>query len=186
MAKEVSNDLIYKIEEKIQIDDEKIKKNLIENLKGTKVSIMYPDELLNVSIVEEFYDDLEIDYSQSSLQMFLNMTSYHQKILNEKRSNWKRRLNTISETFSVTFLKEENLIGKWKRCSKRFISTVSLFHHAVVPRDHAFYPSFHPDRPRFFNMATFYANIAGSFYNQIEDFLLRVKFLNLFFLLIRL
>lgn len=112
MTQEVFNDLIRKLDTKIQIEDSKVKERLIENLKRIKISVMFPDEVLNDTIIENVYDDLDIDDSKSAIQIFLNLTLYNQRMNNERKSYWKKRLNTISEVYNVMLLKEENLLGK--------------------------------------------------------------------------
>ena len=88
--------------------DEVTRKAALEKIDAMKSIVAYPDELMNDSLIEQFYGDLKISPDQ-----------YFQNMLNLKRFSHK---NEISQ------LRESVVDGKdWKRYSKQ-IAIINAFY----------------------------------------------------------
>lgn len=95
-----------------EIDDEEAKNGVIAKLKSAKFSMMSPDEILDHSKIDEFYEDFDVDSSESLLRLHLGMERHYQKLVAEKKSSWKKKLNRLVEGYTPSYLTDENVLGK--------------------------------------------------------------------------
>lgn len=154
-AKEAARDVLEKFKANTNAkNDKNIKKKLVEKIKSMKFFIMFPDELLNQTMVGEVYEELELDGSESLVEMFMALKKQKVKLLAEKSTNWMRLLNRIMSEFHIKHFIEENVLN--------------------VPVMWTLYPFYFQNRSRFFNTVTLYKDVAQAVNKGLLDLFKKV------------
>lgn len=100
---------------KVEWMDDKTRQTALNKLKAIFVHIGYPDEILNNTKLEEYYENLDIDennYLRSVLNINVFDTNYHFSKLRQpvNRTDWQTHANAA--IVSASYYCVENSIGK--------------------------------------------------------------------------
>ncbi|CAO1441045.1 unnamed protein product [Diamesa serratosioi] len=149
LTKEVVRDIVAELYKSDTVNNT-VKHEVDQKLSTIKYIIGYPDEILNLEKVEEFYEDLDLDGTEGSVETFLKIEDYNQKIENDPITSWKRKLNSLSgDDDEIKLDLNENIL--------------------YIPPMLIHYPFYHPNRSRFFNTATLFDDIAYNFVIGLKD-----------------
>lgn len=96
MVKEVIKD--YKNEISSQIHDKEVLAKLHAKLDAIKLWVMFPDEVLNLSIVSEAYKELELVGTETFAELFVGVARHKTKVENDFKGSWIRFLDEILNT----------------------------------------------------------------------------------------
>lgn len=97
------------IENKGTLDDT-MKQDVVERLKSIKYVIGVRKEILDVTKIEDFYSDLGLTGDEAQVEMFLKIDNHHEKIENESRNSWRRKLDLISMDTEVEYFIDDNFL----------------------------------------------------------------------------
>lgn len=95
---------------KANINNTEAKNCIIAKLENIDYVIMAHDEILNRTKVAELYDELDLDGSESVLEMQLSMQQHFKKLHIEKTTNWKRKLSDIVLQPIIKYFTDENIL----------------------------------------------------------------------------
>ena len=112
LVKEVVQDLIAEVN-KINFTDE-VKQDLVEKLNAIKYVIGYPEEILDLRKIEEFYNELNLNGTEGIVESFLKIGGYDWKILNNLKSNWKKKLIELIYTDNIKYYSDDNILCEYK------------------------------------------------------------------------
>lgn len=96
MVELVLADLIEEINSKREIDN-KTKDILTEKLETAKLWVMFPDEILNVTGINELYDEIDFDGSESLAELTVKINIHNAKLqIDQKHDQTKQFLSIIN------------------------------------------------------------------------------------------
>ncbi|CAO1412737.1 unnamed protein product [Diamesa tonsa] len=134
-TKEAVHDFIAEVN-KLDIDND-TKQDLVAKLKTIKYAIGYPEEVLDLQKVEEFYEELDLNGTEGLVETYLKMEQNTNKINKNPNTNWKKKLiKMLKKIYLPTFITDDNIL--------------------YIPPRLIHYPYYHPNRSRFFNTATLF------------------------------
>jgi hypothetical protein len=111
LIKEALTDVMEKIKIRKTIGDKRLRQKVIGNLKSIQLLVMFPEEVLNRTKVEEVYKDLDIDGSESFVKMYLSLKKHNRKLINEGSSNRMKVLDKMMKEFHMKYFVEENALS---------------------------------------------------------------------------
>lgn len=116
---ELINEAVADVVNKIKVakelkNNEDAREKIIKKLKTMKLSVMFPDEILDQKKIEEMYDELNIDGSESLVDMTNAMFKHFRKLFVETNSNWMKRVEKFTQEFPITYFLDENTLSKNK------------------------------------------------------------------------
>lgn len=91
-------DVINEIKVRKEIDNDEVKKSLIEKLETIKIIAMFPDEVLNATKIQEIYEELTIDGSESFVYLYQAVEKHYKKIKSENSTSWMKILKITMST----------------------------------------------------------------------------------------
>ena len=112
LAKEGVHDFIAEVN-KLDIDDN-TKHDIAAKLNTLKYVIGYPDLVLDLQKIEEYYDELELNGTEGLVETYLKTKRYNEKIRNNPDSNWKMKLTQMTDIKSITFITNDNILCEFK------------------------------------------------------------------------
>lgn len=95
---------------KTKISNVEAKKSVIDKLKNIEYIIMSPAEILNRTKIAEIYDELDLDGSESVLEMELGMREHFKKLETEKSASWKKKLIEIVQQRTPKYFTDRNIL----------------------------------------------------------------------------
>lgn len=111
-TKEVVGDLIAEVKELNFNDD--AKQDVLEKLNTIQYIIGYPEEILNLRKIEEFYGELELNGTEGIVETYLTIIKYTQMIQNNPKSNWKRKLIELALRYNIKYYTDENKLCEYQ------------------------------------------------------------------------
>ncbi|KAG5668090.1 hypothetical protein PVAND_016045 [Polypedilum vanderplanki] len=125
---------------------------ILKKLKNVKIYIGITNELLKMNELEEYYKDLNLTGDESFLTSMLEMKRNSWKIKNELKGTKRRKIELIvGNTLAFYNLMDEN--------------------YFYIPTVWTIYPLYHPERPRFFNMARLFQTNIWDIREGVVNFL---------------
>lgn len=111
---EVVRDVIDEVKVMKKIDDEDYRKKLIRHLSNMKISVMFPDEALNQTIIDEMYDELNVNLNyHSHLELHIALKKHHDKIVAAEKTTWIRRVDKLIPSFAfINYFWDENVLSE--------------------------------------------------------------------------
>lgn len=97
-------------EETLSYEEELTKHEVILKLRNVQLQVMFLDEMLNDSIIEKLYAEVNFDDTMTFIELQLAMESYYLKAHNERESSWVKALDRKNDE-NVRYLVEENILG---------------------------------------------------------------------------
>ena len=168
LIKEVVKDFMTNMFTVNNFSDE-IKKDIINRLNKTDYLIGYPQEALNLQKIEEFYEELNLDGTEGSVETYIEIYRFGHKIENIPSNHWKKKLSDRSFEFNVKYYSDDNILCK---ISVQVVIVISNFHiFSDIPSVLIQYPYYHPNRSRFFNTATLFKDTANALNSEFKDYL---------------
>lgn len=138
----------------IETVDQEIRISIIDKLKSAKLWVMFPDNILNLTKIDRLYSELDFKGPESLIELSLKIQLHTWKLQLKPQQSWIRILHTIINEFSPSYFPDENILSEYEHV---FLSSNNqLCLCADIPVRWTLYPFFHPNRSRFFNMATLY------------------------------
>ena len=112
-VEEAVKDSINEIKVSIKIDDEIAREKLIKTLEAMKLSVMFPDEILNQNKVEEIYNELD-ESAETLLDVYMKIKSYKRKIDTEMSDSWIKKIHEkLSDTLYVKYSVNINTLSEF-------------------------------------------------------------------------
>ena len=108
--KEVVRDLIEEVKKSFINDDAKL--DAVEKLNTIQYVIEYPEEVLDVQKIEEFYKYLELNGTEGVVETFLAIQSYTWKIQYSPNSNSKDKLIELVYEELIKYYTDDNILCK--------------------------------------------------------------------------
>lgn len=112
LIKEGVADLIEFISTTPLIKEENIRQEYIEKLKTIKLSVMFPEETLSETKINEIYEELPLNGTESFVEIDYETFRYQNKLIREKEG-WVKTLITIANNSRIKYLYEENILSKF-------------------------------------------------------------------------
>ena len=97
---------------KLDINNE-AKLDVVGKLNTATYVIGYPEEVLDLQKVEEFYKELELYGTEGIIETILKLQKHNKKINNNPKSDWKRKIKKFGGDYLNYFI-EENIICEYK------------------------------------------------------------------------
>lgn len=88
------------------------KLDISRRLASTRIIIGYPEEIINSEKNEEFYENFAVNGNETYFEVCREFHKHHQKIENERKTNWKRKLDEITFKSEVEYLAVDNILCK--------------------------------------------------------------------------
>lgn len=95
---EAINDVTNAIQESKDFEIDKNVLQVVERMKSINLSVMFPNEVLDLQKIEEIYDELNIDGSESLVKMFIELNKHGRKLALEKGSSWIKVVIDITKS----------------------------------------------------------------------------------------
>lgn len=114
LTMEVVRDIIAEVKVMKKIEDEDYRKKLVRHLNNIKLSVMFPDDALNQTIVDEMYEELEVNLNyQSYIELHIALKKHNDKIINAEKTTWIRRTDKLIPSFaSINYFWDENVLSE--------------------------------------------------------------------------
>lgn len=85
---------------------------MVEKLQSAKLWAMFPDDILNVTKINEIYDELELNATESFVDLFIELPKYDRKLETKPFGDWVKVLRrVISNDFTYYFV-FDNIVSK--------------------------------------------------------------------------
>lgn len=95
------------------IGDEEIRSWILRKLDSIKLVAMFPEEILNVSKVNEIYEDLNLDGTESFVKVYAELTLHRSKIARESNDSWIQVWSNLLELDDTdVYDKDSNILCK--------------------------------------------------------------------------
>lgn len=111
------NDAIEDINKNKMLPDET--KNMItRKLNSTKLWVMFPDDILNLTKIEEMYSELDFDSSErlnisgSFIELTWSILKHHRKLNLKPQNNWIKMLQTVLTTNEPNYFPDINVLSE--------------------------------------------------------------------------
>lgn len=115
LVKEAVADVTNLIKTTNELDEhEDVRKKLVEELKTMKLSIMYPNEIIDQMKIEEMYEEMQVDGSEPLIEIRVSMVKNYFKLLVESDSSWMKRVERFVKEVLVKYFEDDNTLGKMK------------------------------------------------------------------------
>lgn len=106
------SDMIEKIKKNEKISN--TTRNFITNkLKLVKLSVMFPDDILNLTKISSLYDELEFKGNESLPEMHMKLVLHCNKLRNKPPEHWIKKLTTIVNAINIRYFVEMNVFSKF-------------------------------------------------------------------------
>lgn len=89
---------------------EDVKQNVMEKLSNMKYAIGYPQEVFDLSKIEEYYEELDLDGKEGYVESMLKMFSYYYKIENSLVKSWKKKLLNKCSQIYIEYYTDDNIL----------------------------------------------------------------------------
>lgn len=116
---------------------EEVKNDLKDKLKKTEYLIGYPHEAFDLQEIEEFYEELDLNGTEGSVETFIKIYRFDHKMNNNPSNNWKKKLSDRSIEFNVKYYSDDNILCEFRKESLdyKIILTLNynvfqIYHHA--------------------------------------------------------
>lgn len=112
-AKEMTQEAVNDILKDLRINtilSKTLGNDLIERLQNITLIIGYCDEVLNISLIDEIYEELGLRGNESFVITELHLKKHNRKMISEKRTSLIRRLDTLSKEYKVALYIDENIL----------------------------------------------------------------------------
>ncbi|KAG5666887.1 hypothetical protein PVAND_014894 [Polypedilum vanderplanki] len=127
-----------------------ISSEILKKLSNLKIFISL--ENFKEENLTDYYEDLNLKGNEKFLETFLEVKKFNLKIKNEISSNKRRKLEELLQNQRITYeIKNGNIL--------------------YVPSMWILYPWYHPERPRFFNMATMFVQLLVKIHHGIKEYI---------------
>lgn len=140
---------------------------MVEKLKSLKLWVFFPDDVFNITEISGFYDEIAFEGSKTAVELFAKFENNYWKLW-ANPNKWTPTLQRITGQDFIHYHTDLNALSEY--C---FINEVSFIDNTVIfldiPLYWSFYPLFHPNRSRFFNMATLYAQVIDRIRQGLEE-----------------
>lgn len=64
------------------------KKLMTKKLKSVKLWVMFPDDILNTTKIDEMYDELQLNGNESFVEVFVELPKFDRKLETEPLDSW--------------------------------------------------------------------------------------------------
>lgn len=110
LALEAVNDVVERIKSSDTINVVEPKK-LTDKLESIKFSVMFHDDIFNGTKIDQLYEELDIDESNSFVNMYIAIKKHKRKLVSEGSSSW---INNVAERSTITYNVDDNVLGTIK------------------------------------------------------------------------
>lgn len=90
----------------------KTREKSIQKLKSIKLNVMFPDEILNLTKIEEFYTDLDFKGNESLFELAMKILVLDWKLQMQPDGHWITNLHTVIRKDIPIYFVEQNLFCK--------------------------------------------------------------------------
>jgi recombinational DNA repair protein RecT len=102
----------FSIEKILVITDlnDKVKHEVINQLKSMRIIFGFPEEISEPKKIEEFYVELKLNGTESYIETCREIHKHHQKLENEPKKSWRRKLDEMSTKTEVEYFTNDNVL----------------------------------------------------------------------------
>lgn len=86
---------------------------MIEKLKLIKIWVMFPDEILNVTKINELYDELDFDGTENFVEHFIELPKYDRKLETKPLYSWIKILRRAISNDFTSYSIDDNIISEF-------------------------------------------------------------------------
>lgn len=79
----------------MKIDDANIRAKILNKVNSIKLIVMFPDDVLNTSKIDDIYDDLKLDGTEAFVKMYVDLVLHAGSIERESDQSWIKALSNI-------------------------------------------------------------------------------------------
>lgn len=88
---------------------------IMEQLRSAKLSVMFPDEIFNVTKIDGLYDELDFEGSESLHDLSMKTILHGIKLRMKPQESWIGILHKIITIDKPTYFFDENILSKYDR-----------------------------------------------------------------------
>lgn len=99
----------YKAEVMLKVEDESVRNRILEKINLIQLIVMFPDDVLNTTKINDFYNDIELDGTEAFIKMYVDFVSYANSIEREPNDSWIKVLTSILKLHLKMYHKEMNI-----------------------------------------------------------------------------
>lgn len=85
---------------------------ITNKLKSVKLSVMFPDDILNFTKIDGLYNELDFEGNESLPELFLKFTSHYLKLRNKPREHWIKKLDAIVSEIKLRYHADTNILSE--------------------------------------------------------------------------
>lgn len=93
--------------------NEVVMKKIIEKLSTVKLLVMFPDDVLNQTKVEKFYEHVKFNETQSFVAMWFEISKIRQQLDGARSTHPLKLLNDILRQFQAFYHFDRNILSKF-------------------------------------------------------------------------
>lgn len=86
---------------------------MIEKLENVKIWVMFPDEILNVTKINELYDELDFNGTENFVEQFIELPKYDRKLETEPINSWVKIMRRAISNDFTSYSTDDNLISEF-------------------------------------------------------------------------
>lgn len=104
-------DLIEDISQNEKIPS-KTRDFLTDKLTLIKLSVMFPDEIFNLTKIDGLYDELDFKGNEPLPELHLKLYSHYRKLHSKPRKHWTKRLTSMIDEIKIRYFAETDVLSK--------------------------------------------------------------------------
>lgn len=95
---------------KIEAIDGGSKIKVLEKLREVNFSVMFSDDVLNLTKVEDIYDELHINGSEPLVKMYIAIKKHSRKIDLENKLSWRKTITDMERETQIKYFSGSNTL----------------------------------------------------------------------------
>lgn len=95
----------------------KTRKLLTQKLESVKLSVMFPDDILNLTKIEGLHNELDFTGSESLFELVMKIQIQSWKLQMQPENHWITNLHTIVREDVATYFVDQNLFCEFEHFS---------------------------------------------------------------------
>lgn len=111
LVREAVEDSIKELNRTKLIDNDNFKVDVIRKLETAKVIVMFPDEVLDIKLIEDLYNDLEFQGHEGLLDMSQRINTMKKKLSLQPESYLKKVLSI--KDVNIDYIFDDNILSEY-------------------------------------------------------------------------
>lgn len=94
------------------MEDDVLRLNILRKIDDIELIVMFPEEVLNISKINEIYDDLELNGTESLVKMWIGIRKHSRRIEMGGKDSWSRDLLRKLRQNGIKYDTDTNILSE--------------------------------------------------------------------------